>query len=47
MTRADLELVRRNLIKSRTKAADAIKRGLVKVNGVVIDKPSFECTESD
>jgi len=38
--RADLALVARGLFESRAKAREAIEAGLVRVNGVVLTKPS-------
>ncbi len=47
MNRLDKELVERKLAPTRTKAQELIKRGNVKVNDTVIDKPSFEVDLAD
>ena len=39
--RADLALVARGLFESRAKAREAIEAGLVRVNGVVLNKPAM------
>lgn len=40
--RLDVLLVKRGYFKSRNRAKEAIRRGLVKVNGVVVTKPSAD-----
>jgi len=45
--RLDTIIHERNIVKSRSKAQDLIKRGLVTVNGEVILKPSTLIKESD
>ncbi len=47
MTRLDSALVKRQLISSRSRAQRAIMRGLVTVNGRVINKASFQVTPND
>ncbi len=42
-----LDLYLRNLLNSRTRAADAIKAGRVQVNGKTITKPAFQISEND
>lgn len=45
--RLDTTIHERSIVKSRSKAQDLIKRGLVSVNGKVIFKPSTLVRESD
>lgn len=45
--RIDRYLVENSITQSRTRGLNLIKLGGVKVNGKVIDKPSFEVKESD
>lgn len=45
--RLDVEVARRGLARSRSLAADLIKRGKVNVNGNAETKPSFELSETD
>lgn len=45
--RLDTTIHERNIVKSRSKAQDLIKRGLVSVNGKVVLKPSALVKESD
>ncbi|MCS7144179.1 MAG: S4 domain-containing protein [Archaeoglobaceae archaeon] len=45
--RLDLWLVRGGYFKTRSRAKIAIKKGMIKVNGVVITKPSAEINEGD
>lgn len=47
MNRLDLEMVRRGLAKSRTAAAELIRRGNVMVNGAPARKPSTSISEED
>ncbi|MEM4945358.1 MAG: S4 domain-containing protein, partial [Archaeoglobaceae archaeon] len=44
--RLDLWLVKEGYFKTRNRAKIAIKQGLVRVNGVVVKKPSAEVNES-
>ncbi|HEY9480615.1 MAG TPA: TlyA family RNA methyltransferase [Candidatus Paceibacterota bacterium] len=44
--RLDVEMARRGLSRSRSAAADLIKRGKVTVGGIVATKPSTEVSES-
>lgn len=46
-TRLDEELVARGLAQSRSRARDAVLRGIVLVNGVAARKPSQSVTASD
>lgn len=41
MDRLDIYLVKNNLVKSRERAKEFIKEGCVKVDGIVIEKPSL------
>lgn len=45
--RLDVFLAANNYFQTRAKSVDAIKKGLVTVNGKVIDKPSKEVSDSD
>ena len=45
--RLDNILVSMGLIESRNKAQEAIKRGIITVNGNIIKKPSFKVAKSD
>lgn len=45
MQRLDIELVSRNLFNSREKASQAIKKGIISVDGKIITKPSFQISE--
>lgn len=45
MQRLDLFLVTKNFFQSREKASQAIKKGIVSVDGKIIDKPSFQVNE--
>lgn len=45
--RLDLALVARNLYSSRAKAIAAIRAGLVRINGVVSQKPSQSVSDTD
>lgn len=45
--RIDLYIYEKGLASSRTRASNLIKLGGVKVNGKVIDKPSYDVLESD
>ena len=47
MSRLDTELVQRSLAKSRTVAQGLIKDGIVFVNGIQVQKPSYEVAGSD
>ena len=47
MQRLDVELVSRNLFASREKASQAIKKGIISVDGKIINKPSFQVEESN
>lgn len=46
MTRLDVALVRRGLVKSRARAKDRILGGQVSVNGVVCRKPAYSVDDS-
>lgn len=46
MKRLDVVLAEKNLYASREKAKQAIEMGRVKVNGVLVTKPSFLCDEN-
>ena len=43
--RLDVFLVQNNYYSSREKASDAIKKGIVLVDGKIILKPSFDITD--
>ncbi|HVT74962.1 MAG TPA: TlyA family RNA methyltransferase [Candidatus Paceibacterota bacterium] len=45
--RLDVEMHARRIVRSRSAAADLIKRGKVSVNGAVATKPSLEVSPSD
>jgi 23S rRNA (cytidine1920-2'-O)/16S rRNA (cytidine1409-2'-O)-methyltransferase len=45
--RLDVEVFRRGIAESRSRARVLIAAGSVSVNGTVITKPSYECSESD
>lgn len=45
--RLDFCLVEKNIIKSRERAKEHIKKGEVTVNGRVVTKPAFEVSEKD
>lgn len=45
--RLDVYLATNNYFQTRAKSVDAIKKGLVTVNGKVADKPSKEVSDSD
>ena len=45
--RLDLYLFKNGLCRSRTKAAEAIEKGAVSVNGKTVQKASFDVKESD
>lgn len=47
MTRLDIELVSRQIAKSRVKAKEYIKDGRITVNGRIVTKPSSEVTIDD
>ena len=47
MQRLDVELVGRGLFQSREKANQAIKKGIISVDGKIINKPSFQVEESN
>lgn len=47
MSRLDVAIVERALLKTRSQAQDAIKEERVKVNDKVIKKPAFEVSETD
>ena len=47
MNRLDKELVEHGIAPTRTKAQELIKNGNIKVNGVVVNKPSFEINDND
>lgn len=47
MSRLDIELVERGMVRSRSQAADLIKRGLVLVNGTCAYKAGQETCEED
>lgn len=47
MERLDLFLVNNNYFQSREKASQAIKKGLIEVDGKVITKPSFSVCEEN
>lgn len=47
MARLDSELVSRGMARSRERAKEMIKGGLVKVGGITAKKPSDEVSESD
>lgn len=47
MQRLDLETVRRGIFPGRDRAQEEIRKGLVSVNGRVIDKPSHRVGEED
>ena len=46
MQRLDLFLVTKNYFSSREKASQAIKKGIISVDGKIIDKPSFQVDEN-
>jgi 23S rRNA (cytidine1920-2'-O)/16S rRNA (cytidine1409-2'-O)-methyltransferase len=46
MTRIDILLTQKGLVKSRNIAADLIKKGLVKVGGEIVTKPAKDFTDS-
>ena len=45
MPRLDVFLVENNYFQSREKASQAIKKGIISVNGKIVDKPSFQTEE--
>lgn len=45
--RLDIEVFNRGIAASRSRARALIEAGSVSVNGTVVTKPSFECSESD
>jgi len=45
--RLDLLMVSLSLVRSRSEAADLIRRGKVEVNGKPADKPARECSRTD
>ncbi|MCB9498645.1 MAG: TlyA family RNA methyltransferase [Bacillales bacterium] len=45
--RLDIYLVQNQYFESRNKAVYSIKKGLVLINGLVVDKPSFIVSDSD
>ena len=47
MQRLDVELVSRNLFASREKASQAIKKGIISVDGKIVDKASFQVSETN
>lgn len=47
MARLDSELIIRKIARSRERAKELVKSDKIKVNGTVINKPSFEVTADD
>ena len=47
MERLDVFLVNNNYFQSREKASQAIKKGLIEVDGKVVTKPSFNVDETN
>lgn len=47
MTRLDVYLKKMNAFESRMQAQDAIKEGLIKVNGEIVKKASFHVNQED
>jgi 23S rRNA (cytidine1920-2'-O)/16S rRNA (cytidine1409-2'-O)-methyltransferase len=45
--RLDILLFSLKLVRSRSEGADLIKRGKIRVNGKIVDKPSTECSPED
>lgn len=41
--RLDIFLLKKQLVRSRSEAADAIRRGLVSVDGTIITRPAYSC----
>jgi 23S rRNA (cytidine1920-2'-O)/16S rRNA (cytidine1409-2'-O)-methyltransferase len=41
--RLDIFLVKKQLVRSRSEASDAIRRGLISVNGAIVTRPAFPC----
>lgn len=47
MNRLDKFLVEHNIAPTRTKAQELIKNGSIKINGLIVYKPSFEIGDND
>jgi 23S rRNA (cytidine1920-2'-O)/16S rRNA (cytidine1409-2'-O)-methyltransferase len=47
MNRLDSHLAEKGIVKSRSTAADLIKRGRVTINGIIAKKPSVEVSDTD
>jgi len=47
MNRLDSHLAEKGIVKSRSTAADLIKRGRVTINGITAKKPSIEVNDTD
>jgi 23S rRNA (cytidine1920-2'-O)/16S rRNA (cytidine1409-2'-O)-methyltransferase len=45
--RLDSLIVKKNMIRTRSQAQQLIKEGVVRVNGKVVNKPSFKADETD
>ena len=45
--RLDVEVYRRGITESRSRARALIEAGSIAVNGAVVTKPSHECGEGD
>lgn len=41
--RLDIFLLKNQLVRSRSEAADVIRRGLISVNGTIVTRPGFRC----